>query len=339
VVKLLWDDEALYAGFDVSDTHVEGSTVTPWDGDSLSVVVGDGEEVREYRHSLLGEDEDDPNGKRDATSKHKLKEPTSFDDPDNPDEGYIVEMQIPWGAISPVVGGKIPADFLSVDHDQNPGARHDATGTKFSKISWDGDERVDTAGRHILLSTSTEPSVTDTPTQTDTPTPPPTEPLVTDTPAPIPECPSFRPPLKGTADFAGDVEIMTPDNCTTGLPTETFIDVGGTYKDIPADVDIWLLVYTPFQLYFPQSPNSCEGMKMDWEDGVWHGPVTLGQKGGEPERFDIVVVLTDQETSQFFSEWHRQGCANGHNYPGIPADELGQRGIIEKAFITVQTQD
>jgi hypothetical protein len=51
-VKLLWDDRYLYVGFDVNDTQVESSVTTPWDGDSVSTIIGNGGRIREYRHSL-----------------------------------------------------------------------------------------------------------------------------------------------------------------------------------------------------------------------------------------------------------------------------------------------
>jgi hypothetical protein len=101
---------------------------------------------------------------------------------------------------------------------------------------------------------------------------------------------------------------------------------------------MWVLVYPPNMVYFPQSPNACDGAKMDWGLGKWQVPVYLGTKGGEPEQYDIVVVLVDQETSQFFSDWLREGCQVG-GYLGIPASQLEQVNITEKDHITVQTRD
>jgi len=134
-VKLAWDNSNLYVAFDISDTQVEGSADTPWDGDSVSVMVKQGEQVREYRHSLL-------NDKRgNAMSAYVLKEGTTFNDNKNVDEGFVVEMQIPRSD----TGRKVAVDFLSVDHDQNPGGLYDDPKTVFSKVSWDGDASVDTA--------------------------------------------------------------------------------------------------------------------------------------------------------------------------------------------------
>jgi hypothetical protein len=153
-----------------------------------------------------------------------------------------------------------------------------------------------------------------------------------------PECSSSRPSLRGAADFAGEVEIQTPANCTTGLPTESPIPVAGTYEGVPDGVDIWVLAYPPNLVYYVQSPNACAGAKMDQKDGNWQVPVYLGAKAGDPEWFDIVVVLADQEASKFLSDWVKRCCQN-KRYEGILAAQLEQMNITEKGFITVQTLD
>jgi hypothetical protein len=153
-------------------------------------------------------------------------------------------------------------------------------------------------------------------------------------------CPSFRPRLRGAANFTGTVEIKTPANCTTGLPAETMVIVAGTYEGIPSGVDIWVLAYPPNMVYYPQSPNASVGEKMKWGDGRWQVQAYLGEKGGLPEWFDIVVILADQKTSQFLSNWVRDGYArNWQNYVGIPATTLEPMNITEKGYITVQTKD
>jgi len=144
VVRLLWDDQYLYAGFDVSDTQVEGSSATPWDGDSVSIVFDNGGQVQECRHSLLND------GWETATTERHLKGATTFNNPDDQDEGYSIEMRIPW-VRTPVAGSRIAGDFLSVDHDYNPGGLYDDPDTVFSKKSWDGDGITDTAMNSILL--------------------------------------------------------------------------------------------------------------------------------------------------------------------------------------------
>jgi hypothetical protein len=184
------------------------------------------------------------------------------------------------------------------------------------------------------------PTATLTPTNTFTPTPTNTfTPTPTNTFTPTPACESFRPQIKGATDFAGDVEIVTPEDCTTNLEVETRVIVAGTYDGIPEDVDMWVLVYPPSMVYYPQSPRLCEGAKMDWGNGKWTVPVELGEKGGEPEWHDIVVVLVDQETSQFFSDWGREGCQSEEGFLGIVGSQFEEMNITEKAHITVQTQE
>jgi hypothetical protein len=189
----------------------------------------------------------------------------------------------------------------------------------------------------VKVVTPTPPSTPVPPT--DIPTPMIAEPPLADTPIPSPtECRSLRPPLKGAADFAGEVEITTPISCTTGLPTESPIPVAGTYEGIPDGVDIWVLVYPPNMVYYIQSPSACKGAKMAQTGGNWEVPVYLGGKTGPPEWFDIVVVLAGQEASQFLSSSVMQMCQSDEYY-GFPAAELEQMNIIEKSFITVQTLD
>jgi hypothetical protein len=155
-----------------------------------------------------------------------------------------------------------------------------------------------------------------------------------------PPCPyqSPRPSLQGTANFAGEVEILTPRHCTTGFSAEMSIIVSGTYTRTPANVILWVLAYAPNSLYYVQSPDACNGEPPYQVDGYWQVPAYLGLKGGAPEWFDLVVVLTDEETSQFLSNVVRQGCQSGI-YIGITAAQLNQMAITEKDFISVQTLD
>ena len=144
-VKLLWDEQYLYAGFEVNDTQVEGAAdTTTWNGDSISIIIVNNRQIREYRHSLLVD------RRGDAESAYRLKGGTTFNDNSDQDKGYFIEIRIPLSP-TPVVGQEILADLLSVDHDYNPKGLYDATQTVFSKISWDGDANVDTAGRKIKL--------------------------------------------------------------------------------------------------------------------------------------------------------------------------------------------
>lgn len=201
------------------------------------------------------------------------------------------------------------------------------------------------------------PTDTPSPTPTETPTPTPTaspSPTPTETPTPTPtatlppspaatptrECESSRSPLKGAIDFTGEVAIKGLKDCAIGLSADGHITVTGTYEGILDNVDIWLLLYAPHALYYPQSPDACSGVKMSRAGGKWQVPIFFGTKDGEPDWFDIVVVLTDQVSSQSLIDWGLDGCEKDWlGYPGFSAHELEKMNITEKAYITVQTAD
>jgi hypothetical protein len=149
---------------------------------------------------------------------------------------------------------------------------------------------------------------------------------------------STRPPLQGTVSFPGAAEILTPLNCTTGVTAESHLDATGTYTGTPANVIIWVLAYSPEDLYYPQSPDACAGEPPTQVGGYWQVPLYLGEEGGPPEWFDIVVILTDQDASQFLGNWVKEGCQRGE-YEGIFADLLNVMAITEKGYIVVQTTD
>jgi hypothetical protein len=141
-VRFLWDDDFLYAGFDVNDTQVEMADLsTLWDSDSVSLLLHD-RGIAEHRQSLGEELNDD--------MAAQLKPMSTLNEPADTDTGYTVEMRIKWKDPASL-GRRIPADLLSVDHDANPGAKYDAPGTIFSKLSWDGDGDITTAGASLLL--------------------------------------------------------------------------------------------------------------------------------------------------------------------------------------------
>ena len=146
-VRAFWDRDYLYVGFAVNDTQVETANVD-WDDDSVSIIFNNGE--FRCRQDVGGTGE----GECDRTLH--LPDCTTLDDPGNADCGYTVEMRIHWpkARITANAGDVLPIDFLSVDHDNGPGqpaCSPPGPGCRFSKISWDGDSRVDTTGRSITL--------------------------------------------------------------------------------------------------------------------------------------------------------------------------------------------
>lgn len=142
--RALWDQNYLYVGFEVEDAQVE-TAAFDWDDDSVSIIFSNGE--FRCRQDVGG------TGEGECDRVLYLPPGTILNDPGNTDDGFMVEMRIRWtqARISANTGDVIPADFLSVDHDGNPGAPYNAPGTEFSKLSWDGDGSVDTTGRSITL--------------------------------------------------------------------------------------------------------------------------------------------------------------------------------------------
>ena len=149
---------------------------------------------------------------------------------------------------------------------------------------------------------------------------------------------SARPPLQGTANFPGEVEILTPLNWTTGIPAESRVMATGTYSGTPVTATLWILAYSPEGLYYPQSPDACNAEPPTQVGGHWQVPLYLGKTGGPPEWFDIVAILTDHDASQFLGNWVKKGCLK-HKYEGISAELLHPMAITEKAYISVQTAD
>ena len=161
-VKLLWDDEYLYAGFDVTDEHVETSE-KDWNDNSVSIIINNGRLLK-YRQDIGG------SGEGICKRNFTLNGKTTIDDNSDIDTGYYVEMKIPWAyyvdyvekkgdiiriwtstRVIPSLGDIIPLDFLSADHDNNPGSAWEDPKAIFSKISWDGDGNVTTTGKSAKL--------------------------------------------------------------------------------------------------------------------------------------------------------------------------------------------
>jgi len=144
-VRALWNQDYLYVGFEVEDTQVETATLNHND-DSVSIIFNNGEFRCRQDVGGTGEGECD-------RALHLPSSCTSLNNPSDTDCGYTVEMRVQWSKarITANACDVVPTDFLSVDHDGNPGAPYDDPNTEFSKLSWDSDSRVDTTGRSITL--------------------------------------------------------------------------------------------------------------------------------------------------------------------------------------------
>lgn len=195
-------------------------------------------------------------------------------------------------------------------------------------------------------------SSTSTKTQTATPShtqPPNTETLqATESPEEISVCPnSNRIPITGEA-HPGSITIDYPANCSTGYTPETKIEMGGSYSGVLSDIVIWVLVYPPNELYYPQSPSACATPtapppNRDVIAETWSVDLYLGSQSNPfSEWFDVVVVLTDQEASNFLSNWLYTACQVTPpavpEFTGISPATLLQMNIIEKSVIQIRTR-
>lgn len=186
------------------------------------------------------------------------------------------------------------------------------------------------------------PTATPTRTPTFTSTPVPTAtPTFTPTATATPQCPSPpRTPID-TAGFGGTITITSHEHCQTGFAANSEITLSGTYSNLPPNSTLWILVYPPNQLYYPQSPNACAGTVVSLSGGTWSVPIYLGADDGIPEWIDVVAYLVNDATSQFLSDWLKAqpGCTGGDGFNGIPPTTLAAQTVTEKLFITVHTEN
>jgi hypothetical protein len=165
--------------------------------------------------------------------------------------------------------------------------------------------------------TPTEPSVTDTPKPTDTPGPSTEEPTpefteeAISTPSTRGGCPfeaPIRNPVTGPPVDA-EVRITSMEHCADNLPTAAPIPLSGTYSGDLTNKEIWILVYPPNLVYYPQSTNACASLSTTFANGQWQEKIILGRKG-VPEAFHIVAVVTEvgSSASEDFHDYLNVGC-------------------------------
>jgi len=181
-----------------------------------------------------------------------------------------------------------------------------------------------------IFTLTSSPTKTFTPTASKTSTP-------SKTPTTASVCQSTRPYLN-TASYGGTVTVDSPADCSTGYAPASGVVTSGPYANLPGGTVIWVFVYPPNNLYYPQSPDACASPAQppDQSGGSWNVPSYLGQESDYLTSFDIVVALVDQTASDFFSNHVHNGCLSG-NYTGIPASTLKNYNITEKDFVTIQT--
>jgi hypothetical protein len=142
-------------------------------------------------------------------------------------------------------------------------------------------------------------------------------------------------PDPSNAQLQGVIRITNPRGGQAITDEEV---ISGIYSSLPADHTIWLLVFTTWGKWFPQSSDPCNGVHTVAQNGQWQ--VTGSFKSGEAnEPFDVVAVVADKAAGDFFDQKQREWCAQDRassdfKWPGLLTIELPS-GISEKSRIQV----
>lgn len=148
-VRLLWDEKYLYLAFDVADQNVETADQEMWNDDSLAISLLDTKgKLHKYRFDIRGSGEGIGH-----VIAGRMKAGTTLNRAGDQDQGFWVECRIPWQdlGVTPASGVTVPLDLVAVDHDHGPRKPWNARGVKFSKVSLDGDQNVDTCNSTLVL--------------------------------------------------------------------------------------------------------------------------------------------------------------------------------------------
>lgn len=141
-------------------------------------------------------------------------------------------------------------------------------------------------------------------------------------------------PLLTSGDLEGNVTIDTVESASETEPQ--LYAISGTVAPGVTDA-IWILVYAPNGRYYPQSTNACEAIHTTRLNETWRGRANLGGAGDAGKRFEVVVVLADEEADTIFREHQQTGCDTGH-FPGYFSVELPP-GIEEKDSVSITRKE
>ena len=134
---------------------------------------------------------------------------------------------------------------------------------------------------------------TPSPVATGTPTP---------TPAAVPSQSTAMPSQRtATPTVVPSVEITEP---VDGGTVEYITNVRGTFANVPADRDIWVVVQPHLAPQFHPQPRAI----IDRPKGEWWATAYFGASPSTNigEKFDVIVVLADADGSQAFKDYLSQ---------------------------------
>ncbi len=141
------------------------------------------------------------------------------------------------------------------------------------------------------------------------------------------------PPTFSDAQLPGRVKITNAVE-QGRVPQELVLR--GTFTDDVTN-NIWVLVYAPNGLWYPQSTDACKGQHTEMgSGGQWSVRATFGGDKDVGQPYYIAVVLADAQASTFFDQRQRSWCAN-KLYPGLLTLDLPP-GIAKQVGIWVYRQ-
>lgn len=158
VGRVLWDEDNVYVRVDVTDSVIDVSSETPWEQDSVEVFLNTSlDDSSSYQ-------EGDGQYRVNAEGQESFGELTNQTDIDShvfeTDNGYIVQMAIPWQTIEPEQGQEIGFDLQI--NDANTGAResiavwNDLTGQAYQNTSAFGVLNLEASGQSDTDTGNTE---------------------------------------------------------------------------------------------------------------------------------------------------------------------------------------
>lgn len=137
-------------------------------------------------------------------------------------------------------------------------------------------------------------------------------------------------PALTKAELPGQVTV---DNFGTGDEVRPEEVISGTVSGSGEELTVWMLVYTHYGRWYPQSFDPCKGIHTQKSQGVWKTKAIFGGDDDTGKPFDVVVVLADPEANEFFDTKQREWCQAKH-YPGLLTIDLPD-GIDEKSRLRV----
>jgi hypothetical protein len=108
--------------------------------------------------------------------------------------------------------------------------------------------------------------------------------------------------------YALEVKITIPHNGDT-IPS--YVEVGGTLKDISADQTLWVFVNPPAtHRYYPQSSVEVT------PNGFWYANATLGEDPYSGSEFRILAVIADGKANKMIMNYLDK-ARRENSWPGL----------------------